>query len=242
MVSREKVLRFKTKYSIADSHIRYIIREDGKTAVHLLDGRVVTTFLPIKSLIETMDEHCFLNINKGVWIAVQQVSQVAENTYIMSDGRRFHGRIRNKSLSHSDETEILSAIPTTTGSNAQHFMQRFAILDQMPVAFCIIELVFDQNGHGVDFIFRYCNNEMATLEHVPIEQMLHHSFYEIFPNGDKKWLITYADVALNGTTRIIRDFSSEANRSLTIYCFQPEPGYCACLLIDNNAFLATPPH
>jgi len=31
----------------------------------------------------------------------------------------------------------------------------------MPLAFCVIELVFDANGRGVDFVFRYCNEEMA---------------------------------------------------------------------------------
>ena len=53
-------------------------------------------------------------------------------------------------------------------------------------------------GRGLDFIFRYCNAEMANVEGVPVEEMLDHSFYEIFRNGDKKWLVAYADVALNG--------------------------------------------
>lgn len=44
------------------------------------------------------------------------------------------------------------------------------------------------DGCGVDFIFRYCNAEMATVEGVPVEEMLNRSFYKVFPNGDKKWL------------------------------------------------------
>ena len=36
--------------------------------------------------------------------------------------------------------------------------------------------------------FRYCNAEMATVEGVPVEEMLNRSFYKVFPNGDKKWL------------------------------------------------------
>ena len=47
----------------------------------------------------------------------------------------------------------------------------------------------------MDFIFRYCNAEMAVVEGVPIEEMLNRSFYKVFPNGDKKWLVAYADVA-----------------------------------------------
>lgn len=61
----------------------------------------------------------------------------------------------------------------------------------MPLAFCVIELVFNEDGCGVDFIFRYCNAEMATVEGVPVEEMLNRSFYKVFPNGDKKWLVSY---------------------------------------------------
>ena len=54
-----------------------------------------------------------------------------------------------------------------------------------------------------------------------------------FENGDKKWLVTYADVALNGTKVILHDYSPEIGKELTIYCFQPHPGYCACILIPR---------
>ena len=79
----------------------------------------------------------------------------------------------------------------------------------MPLAFCIIELVFDAEGHGVDFVFRYCNDEMTVVEGVPVSEMLNRSFYEVFENGDKKWLVTYADVALNGNKHILQDYSAE---------------------------------
>lgn len=109
-------------------------------------------------------------------------------------------------------------------------LEKCSLLNDMPLAFCIIELVFNEDGHGVDFIFRYCNAEMATIEGVPVEEMLGRSFYEVFPNGDKKWLVSYADVALNGTKHILHDYSPEVDEYLTIHCYQPEPGYCACVL------------
>ena len=74
---------------------------------------------------------------------------------------------------------------------------------------------------------------MAIVEGVPVSEMLNHSFYEVFENGDKKWLVTYADVALNGNKHILHDYSPEIDKTLTIYCFQPAPGYCACVLIPS---------
>lgn len=75
---------------------------------------------------------------------------------------------------------------------------------------------------------------MVIIENVPIDEMLNHSFYEVFKNGDKKWLVAYADVALNGVQRILHDYSPEINKNLTLYCYQPEAGYCACVLTEDT--------
>jgi hypothetical protein len=100
----------------------------------------------------------------------------------------------------------------------------------MPIAFCVIELIFNNDGHGIDFVFRYCNNEMAVIEGKTIEEMMNHSFFSVFPNADKKWLVAYTDVAVNGSSRYIRDYSPEINKEIFVRCFQPLEGFCACLL------------
>ena len=74
---------------------------------------------------------------------------------------------------------------------------------------------------------------MEVVEGVPIEEMVNHSFYEVFKNGDRKWLVAYADVALNGINRVLHDYSPEIGKNLTIYCYQPEEGYCACVLFPE---------
>lgn len=134
----------------------------------------------------------------------------------MSDGADFQGRKRNL----SQHIKIRQELGLDDSSRSSDH----------PVS---LELVFDEHGHGIDFVFRYCNDEMAVVEGVPVSEMLNHSFYEVFKNGDRKWLVAYADVALNGTKRVLHDFSPEINQTLTIHCFQPCPGYCACVLIPS---------
>ena len=112
-------------------------------------------------------------------------------------------------------------------------LEKCTLWDKIPLALCVIELVFDEKGHGVDFVFRYCNEMMADVEGIPISEMINRSFYEVFENGDKKWLVTYADVALNGNKHTLTDYSPEIDKHLTIYCYQPIPGYCACILIPK---------
>lgn len=55
----------------------------------------------------------------------------------------------------------------------------------------------------------YSTENIVVVEGVPVSEMLNRSFYEVFENGDKKWLVTYADVALNGNKHILQDYSAE---------------------------------
>ena len=229
------VPRYFERKKIKDSDIMYLTRQNPHTIITLLNGEKLTTTIPMKEIALYLPTDDFLNITKGITLRKDQILNISdEGLYTMTDGCIFQGRKRNVSqhkqvrkslnLPHAMQDDTYPYTPL-------NLLEKCSLLDKMPLAFCIIELVFDACGHGVDFIFRYCNNEMATVEGVPVSEMINRSFYEVFKNGDKKWLVTYADVALNGTKRVIRDFSPEIGQTLTIHCYQPCPGYCACVLI-----------
>lgn len=46
--------------------------------------------------------------------------------------------------------------------------------------------------------------------------------------------MAYADVALNSVQRTLHDYSPEVDKTLTIHCYQPESGYCACVLTEDG--------
>lgn len=182
----------------------------------------------LHSVLSTLPEKNFLSISKGIVVCRSHIVNISnDGVYTMSDGRTFQGRKRDMSSHRRLRAEIEL---TNTKHRPLSMLEKCSLLDNMPLAFCVIELVFNEDGCGVDFIFRYCNAEMATVEGVPVEEMLNRSFYRVFPNGDKKWLVSYADVALNGTKHTLHDYSPEIDKNLIIHCYQPEPGYCACVL------------
>jgi len=222
------IINFLQKNQIEPENVIYVLREDGKTVLHLLDGSTVSTQIPLKTVFTGLGEKDFFNIQKGVVVSAAQITDIsAIGVYTMSDGRTFQGRKRDMSSHRRLRAEIEL---TNTKHRPLSMLEKCSLLDNMPLAFCVIELVFNEDGCGVDFIFRYCNAEMATVEGVPVEEMLNRSFYRVFPNGDKKWLVSYADVALNGTKHTLHDYSPEIDKNLIIHCYQPEPGYCACVL------------
>ena len=216
------------KHGLCAENILYIYRKDRKTVIQRSDGEEFALFIPVQNVLSALPESEFLSISKGTVVCRSHIVNISDDgIYTMSDGRTFQGRKRDMSSHRRLRTEIGLA---KTKPHPLSMLEKCSLLDDMPLAFCVIELVFNQDGHGIDFIFRYCNVEMANVEGVPVEEMLDRSFYEIFRNGDKKWLVAYADVALNGTKHTLHDYSPEINKYLTIHCYQPEPGYCACVL------------
>ena len=234
---RYNVLHFFERKNIDISNILYLTRQNPHTKITFFDGKEILTAIPVKEIAIYLPDEEFVNITKGILLRKSQIVNISDDgLYTMTDGSVFQGRKRNISqhkqlrqalgLSKEQDEKAEKMIPL-------ELLEKCSILNDMPLAFCVIELVFDANGRGVDFVFRYCNEEMAVVEGIPVSEMLNHSFYEVFENGDKKWLVTYADVALNGTKVILHDYSPEIGKDLSIYCFQPHPGYCACILIPS---------
>ena len=234
---RYNVLHFFERKNIDISNILYLTRQNPLTKITFFDGKEILTAIPVKEIAIYLPDEEFVNITKGILLRKSQIVNISDDgLYAMTDGSVFQGRKRNISqhkqlrqalgLSKEQDEKAEKIIPL-------ELLEKCSILNDMPLAFCVIELVFDANGRGVDFVFRYCNEEMAAVEGIPVSEMLNHSFYEVFENGDKKWLVTYADVALNGKKVILHDYSPEIGKDLTIYCFQPHPGYCACILIPG---------
>lgn len=234
---RYNVLHFFERKNIDIANILYLTRQNPHTKITFFDGKEILTAIPVKEIAIYLPDEEFVNITKGVLLRKSQIVNISgDGLYTMTDGSVFQGRKRNISqhkqlrqalgLSEEQDAKAEKMIPL-------ELLEKCSILNDMPLAFCVIELVFDANGRGVDFVFRYCNEEMAVVEGISVSEMLNNSFYEVFENGDKKWLVTYADVALNGTKVILHDYSPEIGKDLSIYCFQPHPGYCACILIPS---------
>ena len=234
---RYNVLHFFERKNIDISNILYLTRQNPLTKITFFDGKEILTAIPVKEIAIYLPDEEFVNITKGILLRKSQIVNISDDgLYTMTDGSIFQGRKRNI----SQHKQLRQALGLSKEQNEKtekmiplELLEKCSILNDMPLAFCVIELVFDANGRGVDFVFRYCNEEMAVVEGIPVSEMLNNSFYEVFENGDKKWLVTYADVALNGKKVILHDYSPEIGKDLTIYCFQPHPGYCACILIPG---------
>lgn len=240
----KNILYYLKKRNIEIEHIIYAYCQSQTLIIVTDTGNEFSCSMLLHELMEYLPMNEFITIRRGVIARLTSIISINDDgIYTLIDGKTFQGRKRfladhkrlRSSLQLNNSTILSKPMKNEKSRIPLSILEKCSLLDDMPVAYCIIELVFDENGHGLDFIFRYCNKQMAIIENVPINEMVNHSFYEVFKNGDKKWLVSYADVALNGVQRILHDYSPEINKNLTIYCYQPEQGYCACVLTEDNS-------
>ena len=111
--------------------------------------------------------------------------------------------------------------------------------DTLPEAFALLEILLDADKKPYDFRFMYVNQALIDLQGLSKEQIQGSRFYQIFPEGSRKWLPFLYDAAFQRKKHVLRKFfSPEINRYLRIICY-PWPGshLCACLLYDETEFV-----
>lgn len=138
------------KNDLCPENILYLYRNDRKTVVHRMDGEEVALYAPLHSVLSALPEDMFLNISKGIVVCRSQIVDISnDGIYTMSDGRSFQGRRRGLSDHRRLRAEI-RRVDAQPRPMSMSLLEKCSLLDDMPLAFCIIELVFNEDGHGVD--------------------------------------------------------------------------------------------
>ena len=139
------------KNDLCPENILYLYRNDRKTVVHRMDGEEAALYAPLHSVLSVLPEDRFLNISKGIAVCRSQIVNISnDGVYTMSDGRTFQERKRGMRDHRRLRAEI-GVADTQPHSMNMSLLEKCSLLDDMPLAFCVIELVFNEDGHGVDF-------------------------------------------------------------------------------------------
>ena len=124
---------------------------------------------------------------------------------------------------------------TTDAQPENELIRNFqlGVFDQCDVAFCVIRLELDPAGKPIDWTFAYANEALANMEGFTLDSLLGKRFFDLFPNGDRKWLEYYYKAAFEGENCSFESISEEIGLYLHVNCWPiGQRGYCACILRD----------
>ena len=222
-------------YTIPINNILYVLMKKQDAYVHLSDGSVLKTR---KTFAEFQDElgDDFIRIHRGCLVAARAIHSVNSLiTLSNGDSLEYTSQYRAeiiKKFRSKQRVIIDGLLDNDNPTDNEEYHKHYKCFDTMPIAFTDIEMIFDEKRQAVDWVFRYGNEALASIEGVPLEKMIGNTFRSIFPNMDSKWLLSYEQTVLYGDTLELIDYSPEIDKYLRIICFPTFKGHCGCLLFD----------
>lgn len=215
--------------------ILYVLMVGRNAEIHLVDKKVYETRMSLSELEKELGE-TFLEIHRGCIVAAMAIHSITDKVYL-SNGEALIYTLRKKKqiiaqLEERQRALIRKFQKAETPATEEEYRSHYSSFEQLPFAFTDIEMMFNEEHHAVDWIFRYGNPALAALEKMPLEQLLGRSFGSLFSNMDSKWLRAYERATLYGETIEIIDYSPEIDTYLKVICFPTFPGHCGCILFD----------
>lgn len=229
------VISNRKKIVLGVSTVLYVIAAEKNLEIHVSGGKIYETRMTLTELEKSLGDD-FIKVHRGCIVSAMAVHDITDRINLSNgESLEFTKRKKNEIISqlHTKQRNVISSfsgegIPTTEEAYREHYSS----FDDMPFAFTDIEMVFNEEKHAVDWIFRYGNAALARLEKMPLERLIGSSFGSLFVNMNSKWLRSYERAALYGEILEMIDYSPEIDTYLKVICFPTFKGHCGCLLFD----------
>lgn len=115
--------------------------------------------------------------------------------------------------------------------HAREFKDR-ALLDKMPGAFALHEMIYDEMGRPIDYRFLYLNAAFERLTGLRAEAVLGKTARQVLPGLEPHWIESYGRVASTGEPAHFKSHSEALGRDFEIIAYQTEKGLFACLVVE----------
>lgn len=106
------------------------------------------------------------------------------------------------------------------------------LFESMVEAFALHEIVLDENGKPIDYIFLEVNPAFEELTGLKKEEILNKRILEVLPNTESYWIETYGNVALTGKEINYENYSVELDKWYAVVAFSPQKGQFATIFLD----------
>lgn len=215
--------------------VLYVLMKKNYAEIHTFSGKRYKTRITLNDLERTLGDS-FLKVSRSCLVSVMVIHDITD-VIELTNGASLSYSVRNRNevvaqLQEKQKLIISRFNDRSRPAEEETYHAHYRGLDDLPIAFADIEMVFNDERRAVDWIFRYGNQALALLEKVPLDRLVGSTFSSLFPNMDDKWLRAYEQAALYGATLEVVDYSPEIDTYLRVLCFPTFRGHCGCILSD----------
>lgn len=95
-----------------------------------------------------------------------------------------------------------------------------SLFNSMDQGFCVVEMIFDENGKPVDYRFLEANPVFETQ--TGLHNAVGHTAKELVPDLEERWFNIYGNVAITGEPKRFTEGSEAMGRWFEVYAFRLE--------------------
>lgn len=107
-----------------------------------------------------------------------------------------------------------------------------AIIEKLPHAFAYHQIMTDQAGKAVDYLFIDVNSAFETMTGLNRDQVIQRRVTEVLPGiseSNYDWISTYGKVAATGVPISFRQYSEQLQKWYDVTAFSDQPGFFCTL-------------
>ena len=148
--------------------ILYIKASVNDCYIHVTSGSVYKTRSTLEAMEAQVGEY-FLKVHRTYLVCIMAIHAL-EDTLTLINGEELNYATRRKKeilaqLQEKQKKLIEGFAMPNTPKTPEEYHAFYRSFDQMPFAFTDIEMVFNEDRHAVDWIFRYGNEKLEEVEH-----------------------------------------------------------------------------
>ncbi|PKL16081.1 MAG: hypothetical protein CVV49_18095 [Spirochaetae bacterium HGW-Spirochaetae-5] len=109
------------------------------------------------------------------------------------------------------------------------------LFENMIDGFALHEIIADEWGNPVDYVFLEVNPAFESYTGLNPELIIGKRVTELIPDLEPYWITTYGQVAFTGVRLTIENYSSQLDKWFKVTAYSPERGYFATIFEDITA-------
>lgn len=133
---------------------------------------------------------------------------------------------------HTDYVQHKCQIQTNADAECDSRYQK--VMENVQVGAAIHEVIFDENGTPVDYLYKEVNPAFKQLFSLTDEDIIGKRVSEVFPgieNDNADWIGTFCEVALSGSTVSFEQYSEKLDRWFSVTAYRPSKKGEFCVLV-----------
>lgn len=206
----------------------------------------ITGYSPQEMLLMHVREITHPEDSERDWSAFQNVvsgnapNYQLEKRYIRKDGTIVWVNV-NMTVSRDLSGRPLRTIATiediTDRKRAEEALRKSEenyrlLFENMMAGFALHEMIYDGNGHPVDYRYLEINPAFEKLTGRKAETMLGRTIKELMPHTEAYWIETYGKVAKTGEPIAFQNYAQEIGRYFDVWAFSPAQDRFAVVFVD----------